>query len=401
MWRPTDMNTHRMLRPLATFLSAASLVASVAAAQSPTERVVDITAPDGLVLKGTLFSAARPGPAVLLLHQCDEQRKVWNPLGARLARAGVTALSVDYRGYGESGGTPHDKLSNAELGAQQAEKWPADIEAAYTFLTGQAGVDTTRMGAAGGSCGVQAATQVARKHHNVRALALLAGGTDYSAREFLASRAAPPLFTAAAADDKYADFVSIMGWFAASSRNAQSRMMQYKDGGHAAMIFNAHPELADSITKWFAVVLKARAGALPHTNGVPMSPRVLAVLNEIDRPGGAVAVGKRLAAARKHNPTAQFFPEYFANQLGYEHLQQRKDPGGALAIMRLNAQAYPDSPNAMDSLGDIYLATGDKTAALEAVRTSLRRLAKDIVDSESRKNDIRTSAEQKIRQLSP
>ena len=38
------------------------------------ERVVDLTAGDGTKLKATYFAAAKPGPGVLLLHQCNRQR---------------------------------------------------------------------------------------------------------------------------------------------------------------------------------------------------------------------------------------------------------------------------------------------------------------------------------------
>src|SRR5262249_42665457 len=144
----------------------------------PTPRVVDIVGADGMALKGTLFAAAAGGPAVLLLHQCDEQRKVWDSLGTRLAAAGITALSVDYRGYGESGGTPHDKLPPGELATQQSTTWPVDIDSAFAFLSRQPGVKMERVGAAGGSCGVQNAVQLARRHDNVKALALMAGGTN-------------------------------------------------------------------------------------------------------------------------------------------------------------------------------------------------------------------------------
>ena len=393
------MNATPLAYRIFVALVSASVPVALAAQVVPATSTVVIPAPGGLLLKGTLFRASRPGPAVLLLHQCDEQRTVWEPLGTRLARAGVTALSIDYRGYGESGGTPHEKLTPAELGAMMANDWPADLDAAFTYLSKQPGVDTTRIAAAGGSCGVGAAVYVARHHPNVKALALLAGGTDRAGREFLASTDAPPLFTAAAADDKYADFVSIMGWYAAQSRDARSRMAQYRDGGHAAIVFRTHPGLADTLANWFAVVLKASPGALPRTNGVPMRASELAVLREIDRPGGASAVAKRLALLRAKRPHAQLFPEYFANQLGYEHLQQMNDPRGALAIMRLNAEAYPASPNAMDSLGDIYLAIDDKAAALDAARETLKRLEKDTIDTDARKKDIRTAAEQKIKLL--
>ena len=100
----------------------AILLTTACHSAAPPPRTVDIRAADGVVLKGTLFAAPSAGPAVLLLHQCDDHRTVWDPLGPPLAAAGITALSIDFRGYGDSGGTPHDKLPNAELGAAQTRR---------------------------------------------------------------------------------------------------------------------------------------------------------------------------------------------------------------------------------------------------------------------------------------
>ncbi len=376
------------------------LVSVTSAAQTPPPaRTVDIRATDGVVLRGTLFASSRPSPAVLLLHQCDEQRKVWDALGARLAAVGITALSVDYRGYGESGGPRYEKLDQAALNKMITEQWPSDIDVAFAYLSKQPGVDTTRMAASGGSCGVDNALQLARRHKNVKALALLAGGADRAGRQFIAAPGAPPIFAAAAADDKYADFVAIMGWFTALSSNPQSRMAQYRDGGHAAVVFAKHPGLADTIALWFAGVLKTRGGALPKTNGVPMKADAARVLHEIDQPGGAIAVGKRLAAARSKQPGAQLFSEFFVNSLGYEHLAAN-DVAGAFEIMKLNVAAYPTSPNAMDSLGDIHLARGDSAAALDAAKKTLVLLDKDTVDTPERKAQIREAAVGKITRLS-
>lgn len=113
---------------------------------------------------------------------------------------------------------------------------------------------------------------------------------------------------------------------------------------------------------------------------------------------GARAVGERLAQARARNPAAQLFPEYSVNQLGYEHLLMGDLPG-ALAIMRLEVAAYPESPNAMDSLGDVYLARGDTAMTLTAARRTLELLDRDAADSEPRKRDLRTAAEQKLKTL--
>ena len=88
---------------------AVLLFGSSAFAQGPPPpRDVTISAADGTRLKATYYAAARPGPAVLLLHMCNTTRKSWEPLGPQLAAAGIHALSVDYRGFGESGGDRFD-----------------------------------------------------------------------------------------------------------------------------------------------------------------------------------------------------------------------------------------------------------------------------------------------------
>ncbi len=382
------------------FAASASLTVTIACAPAatPAPRVVDIAASDGVVLKGTLFAAARRGSAVLLLHQCDDQRTVWDPLGTRLAAAGITALSIDYRGYGESGGTPHDKLADGELASMMTTVWPRDIDAAFDFLGRQPGVTMARVGAGGGSCGVNNAVQLARRHANVRALALLAGPTDRDGRLFLEGTDAPPVFAAAAADDRYADFVAIMSWLFGVSRSPESRLAQFPDGGHAAVIFRTHPDLAEAITRWFAAVLEDPPAAAPPTNGVPLAPAILEQLRAIDRPGGAAAaLAQRENAARAS--TGPLVPEYFVNQLGYEHMLT-KDYPTAIDLMKLNAALYPASPNTMDSLGDVYLAAGDTSSALAAAKQTLVLLDQDTVDTAQRKADLRRAAEAKIARLS-
>src|SRR4030095_10171505 len=92
-------------------------------------REPDITAPDGTMLKATYYAAAKPGPGVLLLHMCNSNRKAWEPVASQLGAAGIHALALDYRGFGESKG---DRFENDFQKQQQVvnEKWPGDIDAA-------------------------------------------------------------------------------------------------------------------------------------------------------------------------------------------------------------------------------------------------------------------------------
>jgi dienelactone hydrolase len=379
---------------------AFSLMAIGCTIQSPQPpRVVDINTADGVKLKGTYFAAAKPGPAVLLLHQCDGQRKLWDSLGVSLSDAGINALSVDYRGYGESGGTPHEQLPPADLGKMIATVFPVDIDSALAFLMKQPGVSATHLGLAGASCGVTFGVQLAERHDNLKALALLAGRTDRAGRNFIETHGSIPVFTAAAGDDKYADFVLIMRWLRALSSNPSSRVAQYPTGGHGALMFTSHQELPDTIAAWFSAVLADKPSTPEATNSTPLGADTVKMLRDLDEPGGAIVVGQKLADARKTNPAAQIFPEALANELGYQHMQANDMPG-AIAIMKLEVSAYPESANAMDSLGDVYLAAGDKKSALETAKQTLVLLQRDTKDTDVRKNALRESAEQKIKQLS-
>jgi dienelactone hydrolase len=370
---------------IATIVMAALLATGCGSGAQSLGRVVDVGAPDGVTLKGTLFPSASPGPGVLMLHQCDDRRTVWDPLGQRLAAAGITALAIDYRGFGESGGPRYDTLSNEQKAAVTTTAWPGDFDAALAFLSRQSGVDGGRIGAAGGSCGVNNVIHLAQRHANINALVLLAGPADREARTFIEAPGAPPVFTAAAADDRYADFVLVSSWQFGISPRTESRFAQYRDGGHAAAVFRTHPELADLIVQWFGAVLN-NTPALPSTNGVPLAPAVLAGLKAIETPGGAEAAHPLL-------------PEYIVNLIGYEHLGL-KDTVTALKIMKLNADSYPKSANAQDSLADACLVAGDAASALAAAKRTLELLDADASVTPQQKDGLRSAAEAKIARLS-
>ena len=86
------------------FAIAAALMFTVSLSAEVQKKDIDIKAPDGVNLKATYFSAGRPGPAMLLLHQCNMDRHAWDGLAADLAGNGFHVLTIDFRGFGESGG---------------------------------------------------------------------------------------------------------------------------------------------------------------------------------------------------------------------------------------------------------------------------------------------------------
>src|SRR5437588_5544780 len=93
------------VRNQAVLLTLILLIGAVTLAQdAPPRRKVDLKAADGIQLKGTYFAAGRPGPGVLLVHQSNRDRKSWDSLAVQLATAGINTLTLDMRGFGESGG---------------------------------------------------------------------------------------------------------------------------------------------------------------------------------------------------------------------------------------------------------------------------------------------------------
>jgi tetratricopeptide (TPR) repeat protein len=84
--------------------------------------------------------------------------------------------------------------------------------------------------------------------------------------------------------------------------------------------------------------------------------------------------------------------------MGYGHLQIG-DTKGAIEIFKLNAAAYPKSPNVYDSLSDAYLADGQKDLAREYAKKAIESLASDTTDSDERRDAIKASAEQKLKDL--
>jgi dienelactone hydrolase len=362
------------------------------AAQPPAPKVVDLTAPDGTNLKATFFAAGQPGPGVLLLHQCNRQRKMWDELAPKLASVGMNVLTLDFRGFGESGGTPADQLPPGSPVVN--EKWPGDVDTAYQFLISQPGVKREVIGAAGASCGVNQSIQLARRHREVKSLVLLSGFTDRDGRRFLKQARQIPVFGSAADDDDGA--VVLIEWLLSISPNPANQFEHYKTGGHGMEMFAPHPELAGLVVNWFDTTLIKTPGRAPANQHATF--RGTNILEVIDSPGGAAKAKEMLAKAREQDPKADPFPEAIVNQLGYEHMQSGGNKG-AIEILQLNVQAFPNSPNAYDSLSDAYLANGQNDLAKQNAQKALSLLANDTSVPEARRKLIQESAEQKLKQL--
>ena len=376
---------------------AACMFAVTAGPAAAQPRVVDLTGPGSLTLKATLFPASSPGPGVLLLHQCNRQRAIWNGLAQQLASAGVHVLTLDLRGFGESAGDRYDRLSPAAQVKQRA-MWPADIDVAFEYLVSQPGVTRDVIGVGGASCGVSNAVNTARRHPEVKSLVLLSGNSELAGRRFLRGGRHVPAFFAVADDDEFPASVLATYWLHSLTATPEKKLVRYDTGGHGADMFAPHPELMSAIVDWFRATLVTSPGRAPiptDSSGVTTEHAVLALMDE---PGGPPKVAQQLAEARRRDLGATLFPEAFVNTIGYEHLESGA-VAQAIEVFALNASAFPTSPNAYDSLADAYLASGQKDLARVNAQKALDLLPSATSVPKEFRDTIRESAERKLKQL--
>lgn len=111
------------------------------------------------------FAASRPSPAVVLAPGWGQTADTMDAYAAALAAQGIVALSVDYRGWGRSGGfiylnervevddrqrfSLHTPKLVIRRGRLDPEHQVQDIRNAITFLQGEAGIDRARIGVLG------------------------------------------------------------------------------------------------------------------------------------------------------------------------------------------------------------------------------------------------------------
>jgi hypothetical protein len=254
------------------------------------------------------------------------------------------------------------------------------------------------IGVGGASCGVNNSVQTARRHTEVKSLVLLSGNTDLKGRQFLRESTKLPVFFAVADDDEFPPSIVAIEWLYSLAADPDKKFVHVATGGHGADMFKVHPDMPGQIVDWYVTTLVKTPGRAPGARETTAVPKEVHVLDEIDQPGGASKVEKKLQEARQHDPKAKLFPEDIVNYMGYEHLQAQ-DTKGAIEILKLNAEAYPNSPNVYDSLSDAYFADGQRDLARENAKKALALLASDTTDPEDRRNGIKASAEEKLKQL--
>lgn len=141
-----------------------------------------------------------------------------------------------------------------------------------------------------------------------------------------------------------------------------------------------------NLTRDFEAEARARRALTP--------PKFLALIQK----HGVEHALREFEAARKAEPGGLLFQEVTINNLGYQLIRQRRTKE-AVAVLKLNVSAHPQSANAYDSLSDAYEADGDRELALQYAEKALQALAGDAALNDTQRQAIRQSAEDKLKRL--
>jgi dienelactone hydrolase len=228
-------------------------------------RDVEFRSPEGLALRGTYFSAGKPGRGILLFHECgeDTSRKSWDSLGPRLAQAGFNVFAYDEPGMGESQGQQFRADTMAQAMEFRRTKWAGAMNAAYQYLISQPGVQGGGIGVAGASCGADMALLLARSRpEQVKAMVLLAGPMDDQDKSFIQHSPSLPVLAASSTEDidalKAMKGISTVQDLVALSKNPLSRFLSFRGAGHATQMFSHERTLEPTIVEWFQDTLQSK-----------------------------------------------------------------------------------------------------------------------------------------------
>ncbi len=402
-------------------------------AAPPAPRVVELKSSDGFLLRATYFAAPTPGPGVLLLHQSNRTRKAWADLAGQLAAAGISTLTLDMRGYGDSGG-PFTKLTDAEK-ARASAMWPGDVETAFQYLASQPNVTRDAIGVGGaGWFGVLHSIEAARRHPaEVKSLVLLSGETLQDGLQFLRQASQLPGLFVVADDDEYPPTVEAMEWLYINSSSPGKKFVHYpatRDapwiwyetsdpskvparGGHGTDMFKPHPELPGIIVDWLVTTLIRTPGHAPADTLASA-----AILSQFWTAEGVAHVRQQLMEARHRDPHVQLWPEVNVDIIGEDHVREGESERKAgrlseatmeidmaIEIFKLNLLAYPDSADAHYNLADAYLKKGQKDLARKYAEEALAMIDSHKAplsswsDTDQRRAEIRSGVQDTLKEL--
>ena len=200
---------------------------------------VQLRASDGVTIAATVYPANGSASAVVLVHMFTRTRDDWRAFAERLQETGLTALAIDLRGHGASGGV-----------ATPVPAMALDVQAGIDFLAAQAGV--RGIAVVGASLGASAAILAAADSPLVRGVALLSPSTDYRGVRIdaaLRKYGGRPMMLIASTDDPLAAR-TVRGLVTATPPVPAREQRLSLVAAHGTQILDRDPDVATALVDW-------------------------------------------------------------------------------------------------------------------------------------------------------
>jgi dienelactone hydrolase len=217
---------------------------------TPNEETLSLTSSDGKKLAATLTlpGSATCRPAILLVHQYQQNQSQWGNFAHSLAARGFVVLALDLRGHGMS--DPQDGALSELL--SDPDQAPLDVRAGVDALAAHAAVEVEHLAIFGTSIGANLAVAAQHSDERVRRSVALSPRLDPT----LSLAGSPPSITphdiycvAGELDGGGDQAQSCDALSEAASGSAQSVVLA-GSSAHGVTIFSEFPDQVENAVQW-------------------------------------------------------------------------------------------------------------------------------------------------------
>jgi alpha-beta hydrolase superfamily lysophospholipase len=204
-------------------------------------RPVTFPSAAGVTIAGEYFeSTSQPAPAVVLVHMLSRNKSDWGALPERIRDAGMTVLTIDLRGHGQSSGS-----------AQSLPDMVQDVRAAVQWLAARPNVRDDAIAVVGASLGASLALLAAAELPQVRAVGAISPSIDYRGlrtdTSLIKRLGARSVWFAASAEDPLA--VRTVRDMAAEPSGPREQLVS-NAVAHGTLLLDRDPDVGRALVDW-------------------------------------------------------------------------------------------------------------------------------------------------------
>jgi len=223
---------------------------------------IKFTTDDDVLLTGDFYLGDALSGGVLLLHDCSHSSKSYAILGELLAKKGINALAIDFRGFGasESDGFSHQVIKQQvkDIVSYQAEVanlssyWEKDVLSAYNYLRSKIG-DEQPISVVASGCAVQEAVRLAGQRR-INSFVILSPIMDYMEKELYKNLIDIPSYFVSSAhhSESFMTAQELFSW----NGDSRSTSQVFKGVSQGHSLLRRNKFLAHNLASWLSDTMK-------------------------------------------------------------------------------------------------------------------------------------------------